>query len=261
MWCIFNYRSIRVIYFWPIRVNFHWAISAPIISRHSNFAAPVRKSSRSNNEESPCPPGPLPRTTPESHDVLPACWRGKHLCLLSVCPKFRSTIVWGSASFSTDFIFLHFPAEQFLMFPFVLGKLIYGPTFDCPCEWYLTKISCMLYAEDFRLSYCVNWLFTSSELLRGSTVHKLNCVHESSLFSSCSTEHLWIVSPQPQTPTWRQQLVDVYDLPQSPTSSRIDEWSSRLVRIAPVNFLRRLFVSALILDSLTDRSIILSSNW
>ena len=34
---ISNYRSKRVIYFWTISVNFHWAISAPIISRHSRW--------------------------------------------------------------------------------------------------------------------------------------------------------------------------------------------------------------------------------
>ena len=49
-------------------------------------------------------------------------------------------------------------------------------------------------------SYCVNWLFTL-----------LNFVHESSRFSLCSTEHLWIVSPQPRTPTRRRQSIDVYD--------------------------------------------------
>ena len=133
-------------------------------------------------------------------------------------------------------------AAQF-MFPFVFGKFISRPTFDCLCERYLTMIPCMLYAGDFRLmSYCVDWLFTSSELLRKLTVHKLNFVHESSRFSLCSTEHLRIVWPQPRTPTRRRQSIDVYDLPQSPTSSRIDERGSWLVRIAPVNFQRRLFV-------------------
>ena len=188
----------------------------------------MRKSSRSNNGESPCPPGPLPRTTAESHDILPACCRGEHLCLLSVCPKFRLDYSLGvrPAFQQTLFCFIFQPhtVSYFLCFPLFWGKFIYRPTFDCPCERYLTIIPCMLYAEDFRLSYCVNRLFTSSKLLLESiTVHKLNLVHESSRFSSCSTEHLLIVSPQPRTPTRRRQSVDVYDLPQSPTSSRIDE--------------------------------------
>ena len=43
-----------------------------------------------------------------------------------------STIVWGSASFSTDFILLQFPAAQFLMFPFVLGEIHLSTDFRLP---------------------------------------------------------------------------------------------------------------------------------
>ena len=40
---IFNYHAKCVIYFWPISVNFHWAISAPIISRHSRWIISKRE--------------------------------------------------------------------------------------------------------------------------------------------------------------------------------------------------------------------------
>ena len=147
----------------------------------------MRKSSRSNNGEASCPPGPLPGGTPGSHYVFPACCRGEHVhYLLSVCPTFRLIYSLEFGSFSTDFNLLQ--AAQF-MFPFVFGKLIYRPTFDCSCERYLTMIPSMLYAEDFRLSYCVNWLFTSSELLRELTVHKLWATAwiDCSVFPSSST--------------------------------------------------------------------------
>ena len=131
------------------------------------------------------------------------------------------------------------------MFPFVKfwGKFILSTDFRLPLWGFLTWSS-----QWSRACYAVWWGF-STELLRESTVHKLIYVHESSRFSSCSTEHLRIVSPQPRTPTRRRQSIDVYDL-QSPTSSRIDEWSSRYMQFASdVNFLRRLFVSALTIDS------------
>ena len=80
-----------------------------------------------------------------------------------------STIVRDSASFSTDLILLHFPAAQSYVSLCYRGKFIYRPAFDCSCEQYLTMIPCMLYAEDFQLSYCVNELFTNSTT---STSHR-----------------------------------------------------------------------------------------
>ena len=132
------------------------------------------------------------------------------------------------------------------------GEIIFRPTFDCLCERYLTMIPCMLYAGYFRLmSYCVNWLFTSSELLCELTVHiMLNFVHESSRFSLCSTEHLWIVSPQPRTPTRRRQSIDVYDHDSTCRNRRHRRESTKevhglVVRIAPVSFSTPAIVSAL----------------
>ena len=220
---ISNYRSKRVIYFWPISVNYHWAIFAPIISRHySRWIISKRLLRRSCAVIQP-----FSRTTESRHDVRPARCRGQLPRVMYFRPAVaKNTFVYclfarrsGSPialEFGQLFNRLWFlRAAQFLMFPFVLGKFIYRPTFDCLCERYLTMIPCMLYAGDFRLmSYCVDWLFTSSELLSELTVHKL-IVHEYSRFSSCSTEHLWIVSPQPRTPTRRRQSIDVYDLPQS----------------------------------------------
>ena len=141
----------------------------------------MRKSSRSNNGESSCPPGPLPGGTPESHYFLPACCRGEHHYLLSVCQTFRLNYSLEFGSFSTDFIF---PQAAQFMFPFVFGKFIYRQTFDCLCERYLAMIPCMLYGGDFQYDpvHAVWWGF-STELLRESTVHKLNFVHESSRFS------------------------------------------------------------------------------
>ena len=129
----------------------------------------------------------------------PACCRGKHICLLAVCPTFRLAYSPKSSASFTRLWFLR--AAQFL-FPYVLGKFIFRPIFWLPL-WAISHND-PLHAVcwGFRLSYCVNWLFTSSELLRELTVHiMLNFVHESTRFSSCSTEHLWIVSPQPRTPT------------------------------------------------------------
>ena len=140
-----------------------------------------------------------------------------------------------------------------LMFPFVLGGNSFRLTFDCLCERYLTMIPCMLYAGDFRLiellreltvhmqapSYWVNWLFTL-----------LIIVHESSRFSSCSTEHLRIVSPQPRTPTRRRQSIDVYTYDSTCCNRRHRRESTKgvhglVVRIAPVNYSTPAIVSAL----------------
>ena len=116
--------------------------------------------------------GQLPRVLVSS----PPCCRGEHLCQLFVRPTFRLAYSHGVRP---DW-FLR--AAQFLMFPFVLGEFISRPTFDCPCERYLTMIPCMLYAEDFDCwatawidcsqapSYCVNWLFTSCST--SSTSHR-----------------------------------------------------------------------------------------
>ena len=143
-------------------------------------------------------------------------------------------------------------AAQFLMFPFVLGEFISRPTFDCPCERYLTMIPVHAVCWGFRLlSYCVNWLFTSSELLCELTVHiMLNFVHESSRFSLCSTEHLWIVSPQPRTPTRRRQSIDVFNHDSTCRNRRHRRESTKevhglVVRIAPVSFSTPAIVSAL----------------
>ena len=113
----------------------------------------------------------------------------------------------------------------------------YRPTFDCLCERYLTMIPCMLYAEDFRLmSYCVNWLFT---LLRATAwiwlFTLLNFVHESSRFSSCSAEHLRIVSPLPRTPTRRRQSIDVYDHDSTCRQSRRYCWRATMLSMMRVN--------------------------
>ena len=224
----------------------------------------MRWSSRSyNGESSCCPPGPLPRTTPESH-VLPACCREEHLCLLSVRPTFRLAYSLGvRPAFQQTIWFLR--AAQFLMFPFVLGKFIYRPTFDCLCERYLTMIQCMLYLLgifDWWAKYCVDGLFTSSELLSKLTVHKLNFVHESSRFSSCSTEQLWIVSPQPRTPTRRRQSIDVYDCGNRRHRRVLDEGSSRFVRIASVNvFYAGCLYVHLTLTLTLSIHYFLSSNW
>ena len=77
-----------------------------------------------------------------------------------------------------------------------------SPTCWRPCMWAISHNDPV---------HAVCWRFSTAELLRELTVHMLIIVHESSRFSSCSTEHLWIVSPQPRTPTRRQQSIDVYD--------------------------------------------------
>ena len=117
----------------------------------------ARPAAADNSRETLCFPGLLSRWTPSY--------------LLSVCPTFRLDYSLEFDSFSTDSIFLH--AAQF-MFPFVWGKCIYRPTFDCPCKRYLTMIPCMLYGGDFQYDpvYAV-WSGFSTELLRESTVHKL----------------------------------------------------------------------------------------
>ena len=123
-------------------------------------------------------------TSPESHGVIPACCRGEHLCQLFVHPTFRLAYSHGVRPCR-----LWFAAQ--LMFPIVLGKSF----FDWLSTAFVSTIShwsracCMLGIFDWATawidcsqapSYCVNWLFTL-----------LNFVHESSRFSSCSTEHLW----------------------------------------------------------------------
>ena len=164
-------------------------------SRSVNFAASVRKSSRSNNGESPCPPGPLPRTTPESHDVLPACCRGEHHCLLSVCPKFRQDYSLGFGQLFNRLNFASFSSRTVLCFPLFWGEIHLSTGFRL-LLWAISHNDPV---------HAVCWGF-STELLREWTVHKLNYVHESSRFSSCSSEHLRIVSPQPRTPTIHRRL-------------------------------------------------------
>ena len=173
-----------------------------------------------------------------------ACCRGEHLCQLFVRPTFRLAYSHGVRP---DW-FLR--AAQFLMFPFVLGEFISRPTFDCPCERYLTMIPCMLYAEDFFCwatawidcsqapSYCVNWLFTSCST--SSTSHRgFPCVLPNIYGSSRrSLGHLLDVD-NPSTFTTTTRLAAIADI----VANR--RRSSRIVRITPVNFLRRLFLSAL----------------
>ena len=89
MCCIFNYRSKRLIYFWLISVNFHWAISAPIISRHSRWIISKREIHSSCAEIQPF------EQRRGIMSARPAAGRNSreslclHLCLLYVCPTFR----------------------------------------------------------------------------------------------------------------------------------------------------------------------------
>ena len=126
------------------------------------------------------------------------------------------------------------------MFPFVLGKINLSTDFSTALvsdisQW--SRACCMLRIFDWATawidysqapSYCVNWLFTNST---SSTSHRGFPRVLPNIYGS-SRRSLGLTYDLPRT----------YDLPQSPTSSRIDEWGSWLVRIAPVNFLRRLFV-------------------
>ena len=152
------------------------------------------------------------------------------------------------------------------MFPFVLGDFISRPTFDCLCERYLTMIPCMLYAEDFDC-WATAWIDCSQALSyrRELTVHKLIFVHESTRFCLCSTEHLWIVSPQPRTPTRRRQSIDVFNH----DSTCRNRWHRRestkevhglVVRIAPVSFPTPAIVSALDSDW-TIYYLLISNKW
>ena len=145
---IFNYRSKRVIYFWPISVNFHWAISAPIISQHSRWIISKRELHSSCAEIQPFEQrrgimSARPAAGRNSRESL--CFRGllsrrTPLPTLSVCPTFLLNYSLEFGSFLTDFIFLQ--ATKFT-FPCVFGKFIYRQTFDCLCERYLTMIPCM----------------------------------------------------------------------------------------------------------------------
>ena len=96
---IFNYRSKRVIYFWPISVNVHWAIFAPII--HATLSLdnlevrtslllcrnPAVRSTESRHDVHPARcRGQLPRVT---MFFRPAVMENTGLCLLSVRPTFR----------------------------------------------------------------------------------------------------------------------------------------------------------------------------
>ena len=82
------------------------------------------------------------------------------------------------------------------------------------------------------------------------TVHKLIFVHESTRFCLCSTKHLWIVSPQPRTPTRRRQSIDVFNHDSTCRNRRHRRESTKevhglVVRIAPVSFSTSAIVSAL----------------
>ena len=114
-------------------------------------------SSRSNNGESSCPPGPLPRTAPESHGVIPACCRGEHLCQLFVRPTFRLAYSHGVRP---DYYF--FEPHSFLCFP-----LFWGNSF-------LDRHSTALVSDisQWSRACCMLRIF-SAELLRELTVHKL----------------------------------------------------------------------------------------
>ena len=213
-------------------------------------------SSRSNNGESSCPPGPLPRTAPESLGVIPACCRGEHLCQLFVRPTFRLAYSHGVRP---DYDF--FESHSFLCFP-----LFWGISFlDRLSTAFVSDISqwsracCMLGIFDWS-SYFVNWLFT---LLRATAW--IDCSHCSISstshrgFSLCSTEHLWIVSPQPRTPTRRRQSIDVFNHDSTCRNRRHRRESTKevhglVVRIAPVSFSTPAIL--LVHLTLTERSII-----
>ena len=231
---IFNYRSERVIYFWPISVNVHWAFSAPIISRVTlaglswsvNYTIPVRKSSRSNNGESSwCSPGPLPRTTLESHHVFPACCRGKHICLLAVCSTFRLAYSLRVRPVLQDFDFFEPHSLCFSLF--------FGDSF-------FDRLSTAFVSDISQWSPACCMLRISTELLRELTVPKLratawiDCSHHAQLRPRVNAVFLLFYR------TFTDRLAaasDAYVLPQSPTSSCIDDWiCSRFVRITPVNF-------------------------
>ena len=118
---------------------------------------------------------PAVRTT-ESHHVRPARCRGQlprvamfsrpavtenlYLYLLSMfARRSGSTIVWSSAAYQQT-LFSFKPHS--LCFPLFWGKFIYRPTFDCPCERYLTMM-CMLYGGDFQYDptvHAVWWGFS-----------------------------------------------------------------------------------------------------
>ena len=127
-------------------------------------------SSRSNNGESSCPPGPLPRTAPESLGFIPACCRGEHLCQLFV-ETFRLAYSHGVRP---DYYF--FEPHSFLCFP-----LFWGNSF-------LDRHSTALVSDisQWSRACCMLRIF-SAELLRELTVHKLratmwiDCSHHAQL--------------------------------------------------------------------------------
>ena len=241
---ISNYRSKRVIYFWPISVNYHWAIFVPIIiSRHSRWIISKRllrsscaviqpfvqrrvvmlsaRPAAADNSRESCSSGLLSRRTP--------------LCLFARRSGSPIALEFGQL-FNRLYDF--FEPHSFLCFPLFWGNSFIDRLSTAFVSDTFTMIPCMLYMLgifDWWAKYCVDGLFTSSELLSKLTVHKLNFVHESSRFSSCSTEQLWIVSPQPRTPTRRRQSIDVYDCGNRRHRRVLDEGSSRFVRIASVN--------------------------
>ena len=150
-------------------------------TRHSRWIilkcelhAPVRKSSRSfNGGSSWCSPGPLPRTTPESH-VLPACCREEHLCLLSVRPTFRLAYSLGvRPAFRQTMI----SSSRTVYVSLCFGEIHFSTDFRLPL-WAISHNDPV---------HAVGWGF-STELLRELTVHKLIIVHESTRFSLCSTK-------------------------------------------------------------------------
>ena len=195
-------------------------------------------------------PGSLPRTTLESHHVFPACCRGKHFCLLAVCPTFRLAYSLGvrPAFQQTLFCFILHPHS--LCFPLFWGNdfstdfrlplwaISHNDPVHAVCWGFSTELLRELTVH-IAPSYCVNWLFTL-----------LNFVHESSRFSLCSAEHLRIVSPLPRTPTRRRQSIDVFNHDSTCRNRRHRRESTKevhglVVRIAPVSFSTPAIVSAL----------------
>ena len=199
----------------------------------------------------------------ESHYVRPARCRG-HLprvtvpsppaaaentfinCLFArrsgspIAMEFGQTMI--SSSRTVSYVSLCFGEIHFLTdFRLPLWALSHNDPVHAVCWGFSTD----------ELLRCVNWLFTLLELLCELTVHiMLNFVHESSRFSLCSTEHLWIVSPQPRTPTRRRQSIDVYDHDSTCRNRRHRRESTKevhglVVRIAPVIFSTPAIVSAL----------------
>ena len=134
---------------------------------------------------------PAVRTTESRHDVrparcrgqlsrvtifFPACYRGKHICLLSVRPTFRLAFSLGVRP---DYDF--FEPHSFLCFPLFWGNTFFDRLSTVfvsdTSQW--SRACCMLGIFDWWAtawidcsqapSYCVNWLFISST---SSTSHR-----------------------------------------------------------------------------------------